>query len=274
MSLPHATQAQIDAMNRAAAEKMEQNGIRQSQEEAPIVPGQMSLVEEIFPEQQEEQEYEEEPVIQETKKEFNIRALREAKERAEWERDEFRRMYEQKDKPVAQQQQQEDDDDFDLQDEDFAEGKHLKKVLHEVKTLKKQLKGYEQEASRVSQNSIDVRLRSEMPDLDQVITSENLAMFRDMEPDLAESIGNQPDMYKKAKLAYKMIKQYGIYKENTYSQDKEMAKKNSLKPKPLASVSPQQGDTPMSKANAFANGLTPALKEQLLKEMRDAMKGR
>jgi hypothetical protein len=35
----------------------------------------------------------------------------------------------------------------------------------------------------------------------------------------------------------------------------------------MASISPQQGDSPLTKANAFANGeLTPELKAQLWKE--------
>jgi hypothetical protein len=52
--------------------------------------------------------------------------------------------------------------------------------------------------------------------------------------------------------------------------DKLRAQKNAAKPKPLASVNPQQGDSPLSKANAFANGLTDDLKKQLRKEMEDA----
>lgn len=35
-------------------------------------------------------------------------------------------------------------------------------------------------------------------------------------------------------------------------------------------LSPQQGDSPLSKANAFANGLTEDLKKQLQKEMFEA----
>jgi hypothetical protein len=56
--------------------------------------------------------------------------------------------------------------------------------------------------------------------------------------------------------------------------DRAAAQKNASKPKPLASVSPQQGDSPLSRANAFANGLTPELQKQLRQEMEEARKNR
>ena len=63
-------------------------------------------------------------------------------------------------------------------------------------------------------------------------------------------------------------------KPDNYKTDRELAQKNASKPKPLASVSPQQGDSPLSRANAFANGLTNELKAQLRKEMEEARKNR
>ena len=65
----------------------------------------------------------------------------------------------------------------------------------------------------------------------------------------------------------------GIYREDNYSKDRDKAQSNASKPKPLASVSPQQGDSPLSRANAFANGLTDELKSQLRKEMEQARQG-
>ena len=71
-----------------------------------------------------------------------------------------------------------------------------------------------------------------------------------------------------------MVKQYGLdTPKPNYDAEKAIAQRNAAKPKPLASVSPQQGSSPMSQANAFANGMTKDLKAQLLKEMRDAQKG-
>jgi len=49
---------------------------------------------------------------------------------------------------------------------------------------------------------------------------------------------------------------------------------NTAKPRPLTSVSPQSGESPLSRANAFAEGLTPELKKNLFKEMQEAKKNR
>ena len=76
------------------------------------------------------------------------------------------------------------------------------------------------------------------------------------------------DLYSTAVSAYTMIKNLGIApKGDDFMVQKAQAQKNAAKPKPLASVNPQQGESPLSKANAFANGLTDDLKAQLLKEM-------
>ena len=70
-----------------------------------------------------------------------------------------------------------------------------------------------------------------------------------------------------------IMKKFGIYREDPHSEDRIRALRNTQKPKPITSVSPQQGDSPLSKANAFANGLTEDLKAQLRKEMAAARRG-
>ena len=55
--------------------------------------------------------------------------------------------------------------------------------------------------------------------------------------------------------------------------DRARVIKNSAKPRPLASVNPQQGDSPLSKANAFANGeFTEADRKRAWAEMVAARK--
>lgn len=64
-----------------------------------------------------------------------------------------------------------------------------------------------------------------------------------------------------------MIKNLGIVPQEVPNTEQERVNKNMAKPRPLISASPQQGDSPLSHANAFANGLTDDLKKQLWKEM-------
>lgn len=231
-----------------------------------------NMVAEENTQQQEAQPEEKNPV--EEAKERNFRALREKAQRAEKERDEllkrFEEMQKQQSAPAQQSPSPDEDDELGISDDDIAEGKHLKYVAKEIKRLKKELSQYQQ---RSTAQTVENRIKYEMPDFEKVVSEENVALLKTMEPELAESLAATPDMYVKAKAAYKMIKRVGIYAEDKYESERSVAKKNAAKPRPLTSVSPQQGDSPLSRANAFANGLTDELKEQLRREMNQARRG-
>lgn len=299
MELPNVTQHQIDAMNKAAQAAMEKDGFVV---EEPTVPGQTTILnpamqpvtepvlydtQEVQEESEQEQEELEDQVLPEptiahaSDKEVNFKNVYLAKMKAEKERDALMKklaQYEEQKQPAYNYVQEahptEPDplDSFTIDDTDLVEGKHIKEILREVKSLRKTVAAQQQQTSRTTQDALDLKLRAQYPDIDKVLTPENIEIFRDIDPDLAETIGNNQDIYKKASLAYKMIKQYGIYKDQTYAPQKSIVAKNQAKPKPMASVSPQQGDSPMSHANAFANGLTSDLKKELNRQMREAMK--
>ncbi len=297
MSLPHATQSQINEMQRVADKKMQEAGVVMEEvvpvsleQKHPMLAYQEEPSHEVETEttethevEEEVEEYEEEElVVEETPQKMNFRMIRERAERAERERDEAMKyaMSFQQQKPQQQVQQSEPEDDYSdigLDDDGLAEGKHLKKVLKEMRELKKEMHAYKTKATN---DSVEVKLKSQFPDFDRVLTQENIQSLSSMNPDLADMISQTPDMYKRAKLAYDMVKQYGIYKDtpvkNTlYDVEKAVAQKNAAKPRPLASVSPQQGDSPLSKANAFANGsLSDQMKAQYRREMIEATKGR
>lgn len=194
--------------------------------------------------------------VQETNEERNFRNLRAKAERLEKERNEAierLRSYE--------QQAQPQDDNFDLKPNDLAEGKHLNKVKNQLQSLEQQL--------------IETKLRAQYPDIDSVVSAENLAILQRDHPDVAATIGSSTNLYSKAVTAYTVLKKMGIVNDTSpYQQEKALAQKNASKPKPLASVSPQQGDSPLSHANAFANGLTDDLKKQLHREMMDSIRKR
>ena len=65
----------------------------------------------------------------------------------------------------------------------------------------------------------------------------------------------------------------GIAPGTTSNPDREQAQRNMAKPRPLASVAASQGnDSPLQRANAFANGLTEELRSQLHREMVESMR--
>lgn len=204
---------------------------------------------------------------QESNKEINFRAMREAKERAERDRAEMeervRRLEAQYKKPAPQPVEEEDD--FDIAPDDFVEGKHYKKMAHELKALKRAQQESQQQT--VAQ-ATEMKLKMQYPDFDQVVNPANLERLRAKYPQIASTIYESQNLYDKASSAYTIIKELAL--TDTYQQDRQKAQINAAKPRSLTSISPQQGDSPISQANAFANGLTPDLQRRLRAEMDEA----
>lgn len=225
------------------------------------------------PEQVTPQEEEVAKEVQEESKEdkyaIDYREIRKSKEKAEKERDKAYELLQQMKDQNASQPKSEPEPEYDLgvAEDDLVEGKHLSKVAKEIRELKKELKNYQQASTSVT---AETRLKSKYNDFDSVVSKENVeALVRDY-PELGDTLRSNADLYSQAVAAYTMIKQMGIYKEDKFAGDRAKAESNVAKPRPLTSMSPQQGEGPLSKANAFAGGLTKELKEQLLKEMHEA----
>lgn len=127
----------------------------------------------------------------------------------------------------------------------------------------------DQETLRELQRHKEEILRLRYPDLDQVLSSENLELFEQQEPELAETLtALQGDPIKMRVAAYKMIKKT-LVKDTPPSLEKQKAESNSKKPVSVQSVG--KGSA-IGNISAFENGLTPELKKQLYKEMQDAIK--
>lgn len=205
----------------------------------------------------------------------NFRAIRDAADRATRERDEALQRLQQYERQSSSAPQYASDepeinlDELNIKDDELAEGKHLHKLKTTIKKLEAKQKQLEQQSYT---NSAEVRLRAQYGDFDKVMTLDNIKLFSAAYPELAKSINASNDLYDKAVSAYTLIKRFGIYDDQPNLMDKNRALENIAKPKPLASVSPQKGDSPLSHANVFANGLTEDLKKQLRKEMAEASK--
>jgi hypothetical protein len=166
---------------------------------------------------------------------------------------------------LKQMEEQRAEPELNLGPDDLAEGKHISKMQKKMDDMRR---GFQQELQ-------EIKLRSQYPDADKILSPENLELLKQQEPEIAAAIGASPDFYSKAVGAYKAIKRMGIYQDPTvFESEREVVQKNAAKPRAVASLSPQQGDSPLSHANAFANGLTPELKAHLVREMADSQKFR
>lgn len=210
-------------------------------------------------------------LIPETPKEQSLRILRERAEKAEQEKYLLLKRL----NDMEQQRQQQaaapiiEDNDINLGSDDYAQGQHLSKVQKKIKHLEDQLKQYHQQSSTTA---VEAKLKAQYSDFDKVVSPDNIEMLRNAYPELAATLNANNDLYSKAVSAYTLIKKFGIHQDEPFNSDKLRAQTNAAKPKPLASISPQQGESPLSRANAFANGLTEELKTQLKREMDEARK--
>ena len=197
----------------------------------------------------------------------SFRQLREKLERAERERDDLARFVA---AGQSQQKPQPDEDDDPTSEDSIVEYRQLKKYKKELKSVQQQL---EQQRLVAEQSVVEAKLRRKYDDLDQVLSEDNIKSLRALDPDTADAISRTSDYYTKMLLAYKAIKETVPFDEGPI-QDKVVAQRNAVKPRPLTSISAQQGETPMSRANAFSQGLTDDLKAQLHKEMMEAIRNR
>ncbi len=119
--------------------------------------------------------------------------------------------------------------------------------------------------------TVDERMGNRFPDYRSTLTRENLELFNELEPDLAESLTLLKDNpYRQAELAYKYIKKFVPQQDNTMTKDKKKAEVNSKKPLSVQAV----GKTSViGQVGQFENGLTPEMKAQYWKEMQEIRKG-
>lgn len=215
-----------------------------------------------------------EPAPVESKQAKNFKELKNQMMRLQRERDAMARQLQEKQQAQVQTVQtntvQADDPDHELEfrDDEYIEAKHVNKVAQELKKVKQQLKQFQ---SQSTVSLAEQRLRAEFPDFAKVFTNENCQTLAMIDPDLALSIDADTDPYRKAKLAYKSIKNLGIDSTDEHEEEKARIQKNLSKPRPASSVA--STSSPLSKASSFENGLTPELQKQLYAEMMAARKG-
>jgi hypothetical protein len=195
----------------------------------------------------------------------NFKQLRKKAEQVAKERDEaLARLRDYEERIKQSSPPESESDEFTMQPDELAEGKHISKVQKQLNKLREEV--------RVA--TTEAKLKAQYPDFDSVVSKENILALRDMYPEIAQALNSSPDLYATAASAYTLIKKLGLNANAAqYDAEKKIVQANAAKPKPLASVSPQQGDSPLSRANAFANGLTDELKTQLLREMEQARRG-
>lgn len=244
---------------------------------------QQETLEEILPEQpqqdtvQQEQEPSDQPVeetqpesqqsqYQDNQYEDNLRNLRQAKEQAEYERDQLVQYFQ---SLQQQNQPQTQEDDLGIAEDDFVEGKHLGRVTKQVKQMQQELqhwRNYSEEATA------ELKLNNEFKDFNNVVTADNVRSLVEQYPELRSSIQNNEPLYNRGKATYRLIKKFlGDSAIPAKRMQKAKIQNNVNKPMSSSSIKEQQ-KSPLSQANMFADGYTEELGQALEDEMYEAIK--
>jgi hypothetical protein len=187
-----------------------------------------------------------------TQKEQNLRILRERAERAERRAAEVEQMMQQQKQLQYQQpvQQAQAEEEFHVEDDSYLDGKKFKTYLNKQKQdEKKQREENQRLQTQILSSLAEQRIRAELPDFDQVVSTENLKNLAAVKSESYQSMMSNPDLYAKAKTAYDMIKSYGLHEDYT-DMNKKIAD-NKGKPRTAASVAPQQADTPLVRVGDY-----------------------
>lgn len=217
---------------------------------------------------------EESPAVEEkqqqrsTKEQDNIVRLRKARETAERERDEAIAYIRQMQQRQAPAPEPEEDLSINVNPDDLVDGKIALKLSRKLQKIEKEqqerISKYEQQLAAIT---AEAQLRAKYPDIDNVINQDNLQLLKEEEPELFDTVMEKKDIYTKSVAAYKLIKKLSLEKNPVVQENRARVQQNLSKPRSAASLSPQSVESPLDKANAYANGLTKEMKEQARREL-------
>jgi hypothetical protein len=202
--------------------------------------------------------------------EQNFRVMRERAEIAERRAQEMEQYIRAQQQP-KEQAPQEEYDDFDIKDEDFVEGKHVKKPIRKLqKELKQQKQELDEYKKQISAESARLRLRSEMPDFEKVVNQTTLDKLSKTKPALYRTLMATQDLYDCGYSAYEMIKNNKL-DINEYEDQDNRLDTNKAKPRSSSAASPHAQEAPLSRAQDYDRRiLTEERKEQLRRQVEDA----
>lgn len=189
-------------------------------------------------------------------KEENLRIMRERAERAEREREMLMAELMKRAHPseVAPRKAPvvEEDVDFDINiaDDDLADGKVVKALATQVKRLSKELVQAKQQTQATT---LETRLKQTYPDYQEVLSDDNIAALKTMEPEIFAGVESMNDKYLAVAAAYKWVKKLGIHEDSGSLTDKRQSiARNTAKPKPTQSLGIQKS-SPLTDAARYAD---------------------
>lgn len=186
----------------------------------------------------------------------------------------MRMMQQQQMNPSQNQQQQYQQQNFDeeidfnsLRDDEFSDNKTLKKIIHQQnKQLQKLEQNWKNSNKQSYQQIVETRIRSEYPDFQSIVSSENVEKLRQKKPYIFNSISANQDLYEQAVGAYDAIKEFGIAKPTVPDRKQMQFNDNQGKPRASATIGTQERSSVMDDIGKY-NYPTEEQKEALRRDM-------
>lgn len=190
-------------------------------------------------------------------KEYNMRQLRERAERAERELEYERRAKQQPQQPL-------EEDDLDVDADALLEGKHLKKYH---KQSRGDLKKTQAQIDQINNALSELRLRTAHPDIDTIVTDENLDKLKRSKPHIYRSIIANPDFVDRGQVAYEAITTW--IKPEKHAEPDRRLEENKSKPRSVGSVGPQASESPLTRVGDYDRRiLSNADKDRIMREVQ------
>lgn len=209
--------------------------------------------------------------------EDNIKNLREAKAyeaeratKAEYERDQLVKYIDNIQQQLnGGQPPQQQQNELGIKADDYVQGEHLGKVTNEMKQMRDELHQWKQYSE---ETTAELKLNNEFSDFNDVVNTDSVKSFLKKYPEMRGSVTNNNPLYDRGKATYRLIKKFmgDTAKSPVNKSNQARVQNNTGKPLPTASVNEQQ-NSPLSKANIFANGYTEDVGDALEKEMYEAI---
>ncbi len=130
----------------------------------------------------------------------------------------------------------------------------LKREMEDLRSqMQKQARETEEAKRQVYVSKSEAALIRDYPDINKVVTEENVAIFKSQYPSLYNAAVSSSDVYDVGAATYEFLIAKGIYKKpkSPISQIVNSANRNAGKPRSISSVSPQSGDTPIKQASNY-----------------------
>ena len=173
-------------------------------------------------------------VDQQKNEQINFKALRQAKKQAEKERDELALR-------VKELSRVREDDPYDTSVDNTSDDDDIDASSSNSRDIKELKRQWTAQQNQLKAKSIEEKLKSEFPDLEEVVTSDNIEVLKARDPNFAKIINRAPsdpdELYHRAVAAHTLIKKYGIYVKDNHVKDRARVEKNMAKPRPASSAS-------------------------------------